>query len=148
MKLIRSVVVLAAPVDAGRDFRLLGKLYAFHYVLEELLIAGSVHDVSHVFLALKSVLVDILLDIRIAVLDDLKDALLVCPADEVLRETGILLACAAHNDDAEIVFFAPCPRAGRAIIDAYAAAYAEIGISHNLAVHKLQGAGGADLARR
>ena len=80
MKFVRSVVVLAAPVDAGRDFRLLRKLYAFHDILEELLISGPVDDIAYVFLSFKGVLVNILLDIRVAVLDDLKDALLVCPA--------------------------------------------------------------------
>ena len=97
-------------------------------------------------LALEGVLVNVLLHIGVAVLDDLADALFVRPADEVLGQTGILLARAAHDHDPEILLLASGPGAGRTVSDADAAADAEIGVSDDLAVYHLQSACGADLA--
>ena len=90
-ELVDSVIVLAAPIDARSDFCLLGQLHTFHDVFEKFLISRSVHDVTDMFLAFESVLVNILLYIRVAVLNNLENALLVGPADEVLRETRVLL---------------------------------------------------------
>ena len=92
------------------------------------------------FLAFNGFLVDVFLGEGVAVLDDLEDALLVGPFEEVLCEAGVLFAGAAQEDEAEVVFLAPGPGAGRAIGDADAAADAEVGVALNLAVHDLEGA--------
>ena len=90
--------------------------------------------------------IDVFFGEDVAVFDDLEDALFVSPLDEVFGEAGVLFAGAAQDDQAEVVFFAPCPGACRAVGDADAAAYAEVGITLDLAVDDFEGADGALVA--
>ena len=137
--------MLAAPVDAARDFRLFVQVHVLQDPFAELIKTCPVHDVTDVLFALKGVGINILLHISVGVLDHLEDALLVRPFDEVLCQTRILLAGASHDDNAEIVLLAPCPGAGRAVGDAYTASDALGGIPHHFAVDKGESSHGTDV---
>ena len=114
--------MLTAPVKPFSHFCLIRKFHAFHDPLIEFIEAGAVHDISYVLLGFKSVRIDVFLNIGIAVSDHLKDAFFIGPLDEVFSESGILLACAALENDSEVTFFAPGPCAGWAVGDADSAA--------------------------
>ena len=78
--------------------------------------------------------IDVLVDVGVGVLRDLDDRVLVHPFEPILGEARVLLARAAHDLEAEVVLGAarPCPRG--AVVDAHAAADAEVLVAHDLAV--------------
>ena len=98
------------------------------------------------FFAFDGFFIDVFFGEDVAVFDDLEDALFVSPLDEVFGEAGVLFAGAAEDDQAEVVFFASGPCAGRTVGDADAAADAEVGIALDLAVDDFEGADGALVA--
>ena len=97
-------------------------------------------------LALVCVRVDVLFDIRVGILHDIHDALLVRPLDEVLSKSRILLACSAEKHKSEVVLLAPGPCSCRAVSYADAAADAEVSVAHDLAVDQRQRSDGTDVA--
>ena len=90
--------------------------------------------------------IDIFLHVGVGVLYHLEDALFIGPLDEILRQPGILLAGTSHNDDTEIMLFAPGPGPGRAVGDADAAADALLCIPDHFAVDQREGADRPDIA--
>ena len=145
-QIVAAVIPLAAPVNTFGDLRFLRQFNAFHNPFIEFIKSGAVDNVADVLLALDRLGVNIFLDVGVAVLDHLHDALLVAPLDKVFGKTRVLLAGTSQQHNAEVMFFAARPCAGRAVRDADTTADAQVGVPLNLAVDHRERADGTFIA--
>ena len=112
----------AVPVDALVHDGLRQKLRAVQSPFFILLEPDSVDDVADVLFAAWGIGVNVFLYETVGIEDDLHDAVLVGPDEEVLSQAGVALPGSPHDGQAVIFLFAPGEGPGGAFGDADAAA--------------------------
>ena len=128
----------SSPINRRHDLCPFGELNVLQRPALKFFKAGAVHNVADVFLTTRSVGIDVLAHIVVSIQNDLDDAFLVCPLDEVLAHAGILLAGSAQQGQAVILLLTASPCTVGTVDDTLAAADALLGISDGTEVLECQ----------